>query len=287
MLSYAQFQEAVLSGHYETPPEHSPSEPLKVGFRSWWRFYVGGIAHALSMGRRIIREGGMRQSLFGDLGYCVTRAVESTGAKVTFEGFDRLLPIKGRPAVVVANHMSLMETMLLPAGLVAANDLTVIAKRSLTRYPYFGHMLSVFRPILLDRKNPRKDLADTLSQGMTLLADGITILLFPQGHRSEVFDPRIFNSLGAKLATRANVPLVPVACKTDIARPGRIVKDFGPIDPSRPVRFACGPVIDPGTSQREMQETCTSFISSTLSGWGMAVAQTQAEQEGTNDVKGN
>lgn len=271
MIPLEKFHEAVLSGHYETPPDQRPERPLPTGLRSWWRFYVNGIGKAVRIGTRVLRAGEFRQQLFCDLAYVVTSAVESTGAVVSFDGFDALVPYKGKPMVLVANHMSLVETMVLPCGIFAATEMTVIAKRSLTKYPAFGRILASCRPILLDRKNPRKDLADTLSQGTALLGEGISILLFPQGHRSETFSPGVFNSLGAKLAVRAGVPLVPIACRTDFARPGRLVKDFGAIDPSRPVRFACGPVIPPGTPQREMQERCIAHISSTLAGWGMPV----------------
>ena len=272
MLSLAEFHDTVLAGNYASPADHLPARPLKKGFRSWWRFYFSGLARAVSKGVRIVRRGNFTLKTFSELAYDMLRAAEATGATVSFEGFDALCPLRGRPFVVVANHMSLIETMLLPAGIFAANDTTVIAKRSLTKYPGFGKILASCRPILLERKNARKDLADTLEQGTALLKAGTSILLFPQGHRAEVFDPRPFNSLGAKLAVRAGVPLVPIACKTDFARPGWLLKDFGPIDPSRPVRFACGPVLDPTRPQREMQEACTAHISAKLAEWGMGVA---------------
>ena len=273
MMTIGEFHDTVLSGNYTSPEDHLPAHPLRQGLRAWWRFYVSGLAKALGKGLRVVRRGDFTLKLFSELAYDMTRAVESTGATVSFEGFDALRPLKGRPFVVVANHMSLVETMVLPAGVFAANDMTVVAKRSLTKYPVFGKILASCNPILLDRKNARKDLADTLEQGTALLKSGVTILLFPQGRRSEAFDPRKFNSLGAKLATRAGVPLVPVACKTDFARLGRLLKDFGPIDPSRSVRFACGPVLDPSLPQHELQERCTSHIASALSKWGMSIVK--------------
>jgi 1-acyl-sn-glycerol-3-phosphate acyltransferase len=283
MLSIDEFHETVLTGRYASPADHLPARPLKKGFRSWWRFYASGLGRVVAKGIRVMRKGDVTLSLFSELAYDMTRAVEATGTTVSFEGFDALLPLKGKPFVVVANHMSLIETMLLPAGVFSANDMTVVAKRSLTRYPGFGKILASCHPILLDRKNARKDLADTLEQGAAQLKEGISILLFPQGHRAEVFDPRKFNSLGAKLAARAGVPLVPVACKTDFARPGWPLKDFGPVDPARPVRFACGPALDPSLPQRELQEACIAHISAKLAEWGMGVV-TETEK---SHVQGN
>ena len=283
MLNNGEFHETVLAGSYATPADHMPARPLKKGLRSWWRFYVSGLGGAVTKGIRVVRKGTFTLKNFSELAYNMLRAAESTGAIVSFDGFDALGQLRGRPFVVVANHMSLVETMVLPAGIFSANDMTVVAKRSLVKYPWFGKILASCRPILLERKNARKDLADTLEQGTALLKDGISILLFPQGHRAEVFEPRRFNSLGAKLAARAGVPLVPVACKTDFARPGWLLKDFGPIDPSRPVRFACGPVLDPALPQRELQEACIAFISAKLTEWGMGV---ENEKE-TSHVEGN
>ncbi len=283
MLTLAEFHETVLTGSYVSPADHRPARPLKKGLRSWWRFYVSGLARTVAKGVRTVRTGTFSLKLFSELAYDIARGVEATGATVSFEGFDALRPLKGKPFVVVANHMSLIETMVLPAGVFAANDMTVVAKRSLTKYPAFGKILASCHPILLDRKNARKDLADTLEQGAALLKEGVSILLFPQGHRAEVFDPRKFNSLGAKLAARAGVPLVPVACKTDFARPGWPLKDFGPVDPARPVRFACGHPLDPSLPQRDLQEACIAHICAKLAEWGMGVA-TQTEK---SHVQGN
>ena len=283
MLSIDEFHETVLTGHYASPVDHLPARPLKKGLRSWWRFYALGLGRIVAKGIRVVWKGNVTLKLFSELAYDMTRAVETTGASVSFEGFDALRPLKGKPFVVVANHMSLIETMLLPAGVFSANDMTVVAKRSLTKYPGFGKILASCNPILLDRKNARKDLADTLEQGTALLKGGVSILLFPQGHRAEVFDPRKFNSLGAKLAARAGVPLVPVACKTDFARPGWPLKDFGPVDPSRPVRFACGQALDPSLPQRDLQKACIEHISAKLAEWGMGVVKEPEE----NNVEGN
>lgn len=277
-LSISEFH-AVLrkTGAYRSPADAVRHPPLGA-VRAWWRFYAVGLGGLICDGCRHVRTHSFTQKHFAVLSHHMVYNAEATGATVSFEGFQHLASLGGKPAVIVANHMSLVETMILPGGLFAFNDVTVVAKRSLTRYPGFGSILACVRPILLDRENPRQDLADVLAQGAELLKDGLSILLFPQGHRSAVFDPKGFNSLGAKLARKAGVPLIPVACKTDFARQGfGPFKDLGPIDPSKPIRFACGPVIDPSTPQREMQDRCIDHIASTLRAWGMPVADGAAE----------
>jgi len=277
-LSISEFHDVLRkTGTYMSPPDAVRHPPLGA-VRAWWRFYVVGLGGLIRDGYRHVRTHSFTQTHFAVLSHRMVANAEATGATVSFEGFQHLAALGGKPAVIVANHMSLVETMILPGGLFAFNNVTVVAKRSLTKYPGFGPILASVRPILLDRKNPRQDLADVLTQGAELLKDGLSVLLFPQGHRSAVFDPKVFNSLGAKLARKAGVPLVPVACKTDFARQGfGPFKDIGPVDPTKPIRFACGPVIDPSTPQREMLDRCVEHISSTLRAWGMPVAENSAD----------
>ena len=266
---YTDFSDRVHSGRYESA---GGVKMLPCGIRSWWLFFVSGLAREIRLGLGAAHRDRFGYKEFSATAYGMVRAAESTGAKVTFEGFDTLKPLQGKPFVAVANHMSLVETMLLPAALLTFNNLTLVAKTSLSKYPGFGKLLRAIHPILLDRVNPREDLVAVLQQGTKLLKNGTSILLFPQGKRAEVFDPRKFNSLGAKLAKRAGVPLVPFACKTDFARLGRIkaLKDLGPIDPSRPIKFSAGPILDPTTaSQADIQAACLEHIVGALQEWGM------------------
>lgn len=273
----ADFQQKVRSGHYESAGDR---KQLPCGIRSWWLFYVSGLVRQIVNGLRAVRKDAFGYDELSMTAYGMVHAAESTGVEVTFDGFDSLRPLHGKPFVAVANHMSLVETMLLPAAILSYNDLSIVAKTSLSKYPGFGKLLRSIHTIFLDRKNPREDLARVLQRGAELLEEGKTVLLFPQGMRTEVFDPRKFNSLGAKLAKRAGVPLVPFACKTDFAQLGRIraFKDLGPIDPSRPIRFSAGPILDPATtSQADIQTACLEHIVGSLRAWGMETKEIPAK----------
>lgn len=267
MITLDQFETMLRSGGYETPAECRPPHPLPRGFRSWWRFYVSGVFGALLSGDAAALRRDHTQRAFSTLSFRIVKCVESTGATVGVEGTANLARSGAAPRVFVANHSSLLETFHLPCILGAFGPLTIVAKRSLSKYPLFGECLKAVHPILLERKSARHDLAETLSQGRRHLSDGRSVLLFPQGTRTAVFDPRKFNSLGAKLAREAGVALVPVACKTDFAVPGRLIKDLGPIDPSKTVRYAIGQELSPSLPQPELQKACTDFISQTLGRW--------------------
>lgn len=268
MATLDDFERALLdTGGYDTPASGRRMRPLRRGIRAWWRFYVSGVLRILLSGLSTRLRRGRSQRAFSEVTFETVRAVESTGAHFHVEGGRNLAALAGTPRVYVANHSSLLETFNLPCILGAFGPLTIVAKRSLAKYPLFGSCLRAVDPILLDRRSARRDLADTLSQGRRHLAAGRSVLLFPQGTRAASFDPRKFNSLGAKLARDAAVPLVPIACQTGFAQPGRLIRDVGPIDPSRPVRYAIGPALAPTLTQAEIQKASTDFIASTLSAW--------------------
>lgn len=272
------FEEALRSaGRYSTAPENLRARPLG-GFRAWWRFYIVGVLFTL-LGRASSRlRSGFTQQAFSEMSFAIIRAAEDSGTEVSVEGAAELSAPGVMPCVFACNHSSLLETFQLPCILGAFCPLSIVAKRSLAKYPLFGRCLRAVDPILLDRKSARHDLVETLRQGGELLKSGRSVLLFPQGRRTDVFNPARFNSLGAKLAVAAGVPLVPVACKTDFARPGRVLKDFGPIDPLRPIRYAIGKPLPPTLPQRELQALSTGFISSTLASWGMAVENGESNE---------
>ncbi len=169
----------------------------------------------------------------------VLLGLENVGVRFEITGIDYLSKVNG-PCVFVANHMSTLETFVLPAIIEPFKDVTFVVKKSLLAYPFFGQILRSREAIVVSRKNPRSDLVAVLEGGTKRLKSGRSIIVFPQTTRSSVFDPEKFNTLGIKLAKRANVPIIPLALKTDAWRNGRYLKDVGKIDPSRIVYFSFG-----------------------------------------------
>ena len=202
----------------------------------------------------------------------VLRALETVGVQLKITGTDRFSRLHG-PCVFIGNHMSSLDAFVLPTIIQPLKRVTFIVKRSLVEYPIFGHIMRTRDPILVGRSNPREDLRSVLEGGMERLRLGISIVVFPQTTRTVTFNPVTFNSIGIKLAKRAQVPVVPLALKTDAWGNGKYLKDFGKIDPAKAVHFVFGqPLHVQGSGTTEHQQV-VEFIREHLMSLGGKVAQ--------------
>jgi 1-acyl-sn-glycerol-3-phosphate acyltransferase len=198
----------------------------------------------------------------------VLRALEYVGCRIHAEGLEHLTEVQG-PCVIVGNHMSALETLILPGLIDPRKHATFVVKRSLTSAFAFGHIMRSRDPVVVGRKNPRDDLAAMLTGSEERLARGISMIVFPQATRSPHFDREQFNSIGVKIAGRNNVPLVPLALKTDAWGCGGkgALKDYGKMSPDVPVRFRFGKAMRVGGNGKEEQEQLCRFIEGSLAEW--------------------
>jgi 1-acyl-sn-glycerol-3-phosphate acyltransferase len=91
--------------------------------------------------------------------------------------------------------------------------------------------------------------------------------------------------MGAKIAERAGVPLIPVALKTDFWDSGRLIRDLGPIRRKRKVYFEFSRPLGPGLAAREMHQMALDFITERLLSWGGEISGT-GNQEKTASTTG-
>jgi len=194
------------------------------------------------------------------------RALESVGGRFEFQGLDVVKRL-GSPCVFIGNHMSILETFVLPCLIVPHRNVTFVVKESLITYPLFGHVMRSRNPVVVSRENPREDLRLVLEEGQKRLEADISIVIFPQTTRSVEFDPKKFNSLGVKLAKRCNVPVVPFALKTDAWGLGRRLKDFGRICPEKTVHIHFGEPMTVQGSGKEEHSRVVEFIEKNLAEW--------------------
>lgn len=196
----------------------------------------------------------------------VLRLLEDIGVRVHVSGLEELRKVDG-PCVIIGNHMSMMETLILPVMIQPIKPVTFVIKESLLHYPVFQHVMRSRDPVAVSRTNPRQDLKIVLEEGEKRLRQGLSIIVFPQTTRADSFDPSQMSSIGVKLAKKASVPVLPLALKTDAWRNGRYFKDFGAIDRSREVFFAFGSPFSVTGKGGEEQQMIAAFISGKLAEW--------------------
>lgn len=255
------------------PPAYHTPEPARPGLACrllpWARlhFYRKTIP-VLLHGRRQALRGEFDDQAFAGRAEDILHAVEYCGTKVHVAGIEHVVNTPGA-VVFVGNHMSMLDTFLLPAAILPYKTAGFVLKESLARNWLMGPVCHAQQAITVGRENPRDDLANVLREGAERLGRNRSVIIFPQGTRSADFPVDRFNSLGVKLARRANVPIIPFALKTDFLENGRWLKDLGPVFPDRDVHMAFGPPIMDCADQRAAQERCLGFVCSTLQSWGV------------------
>jgi len=134
-----------------------------------------------------------------------------------FLGAYRIAEISGlpaalaaRPAVLVANHRSLMDALLL-LGLLPRTG--VVIKSRDTRKLMNGLLARHFDLVSIDRHSV-ESLAATLAKCRRLLGEGKNLLVFPEGTRARSGRLQHFNRLAFDLALATRRPVAPVILHT-------------------------------------------------------------------------
>jgi len=185
-----------------------------------------------------------KRSRYGDEGWAMSsfevfQALEKAGVEFEITGVENYRRLEG-PCVFIGNHMSILETFILPVIIEPYKDTTFVVKKSLIDYPVFRYVMRSREPVVVSRDDPREDLKTVFDEGGKILASGRSIIVFPQKTRTPEFNPEEFNTIGEKLAKKANVPVIPIALKTDAWNNGSLFKDFGKIEPAKKVYFHFG-----------------------------------------------
>lgn len=134
------------------------------------------------------------------------RAILGTaGATVELIGAERL---PAGPVVIMANHVSYLDVPALFDKL--PYELRFVAKKELQYVPFFGWATKALGHIFIDRGNSRQARA-SLDRGAAEIRAGASVVIFPEGTRSN--DGRLlpFKKGGFVLAIKSGVPIVPVA----------------------------------------------------------------------------
>lgn len=193
--------------------------------------------------------------------------VESCGGRIHVRGLDNVDKLGGKPAVIISNHMSLLETALLHAILRGRIEFTFVIKESLLKVPLFGHIMRSHKAIPVGRSNPKDDFKQVMSAGKATLDAGCSVVLFPQHTRSAEFKPDDFNTIGVKLAKHADAYVLPMALKTDFVQNGKWLRDLGPIERGNDIWFEFAAPFKVDGNGKEEHRRIIEFIETRLASW--------------------
>ncbi len=172
------------------------------------------------------------------------------GIRYEIQGRENILRT---PAIYLSKHQSAWETIALQIWTPPA---VFVLKRELLYIPFFGWALWGLRMIWIDRSAGKSALEKIVTQGKKRLAEGLSIIIFPEGTRVAPGKMGRFKAGGAHLAVRTGATVIPVAHNAGELWPrNAFIKHPGTIT----VRF--GPPIDPnGLSEAELNQRVETWI---------------------------
>jgi 1-acyl-sn-glycerol-3-phosphate acyltransferase len=250
---------------YDTPVKQSITlcDRLRLNNRLYFTLKY---AKAVLSTRQEAKRGRYGDKEWSDSSFFIFRFIEKSGGIFHISGMENIAA-DPEPVLIIGNHMSTLETMILPCLVAPHRRVTFVVKESLVKHPIFGDVMRSRDPIVVGRKDPRKDLETVMTKGMELLSNGISIILFPQSTRSTEFNPAEFNSLGVKLAKKAGVKVIPVALKTDFWGNGKLVRELGPIDRHKHIFFRFGEPFSVTGAGKDDNQKIIDFVQTSMKEW--------------------
>ena len=160
------------------------------------------------------------------------------GVQVRVTGMENLPQGKTSPAILLVKHQSTLETFLIPT--LMPHPLAYVFKRELIFIPFFGWAIGRMDMIHIDRSQRAQAFNRVVEQGKRLLAQGIWVIMFPEGTRIPRGEQGVYKSGGTRLAIATGAPVIPIAVtsakcwprKAFIKRPGIVDVSIGQPIPS-------------------------------------------------------
>ncbi|MDZ4728248.1 MAG: lysophospholipid acyltransferase family protein [Leptospira sp.] len=114
------------------------------------------------------------------------------------------------PVLFVSNHEGNFDIPTLISSL--PKPFGFISKIEVLKIPVVGSWMKIMNCVFLDRTN-RNDSTKAMATGVSVLKEGHSLLIFPEGTRSKGGAMRSFKAGSFRLAMDAGVPIVPIAIK--------------------------------------------------------------------------
>jgi 1-acyl-sn-glycerol-3-phosphate acyltransferase len=160
------------------------------------------------------------------------------GVQVRVTGMENLPEGKTSPAILLVKHQSTLETFLIPT--LMPHPLAYVFKRELIYIPFFGWAIGRMDMIHIDRSQKTQAFNKVVEQGKRLLAQGVWVIMFPEGTRIPRGKAGTYKTGGTRLAVATGAPVIPIAVssakvwprKAFVKRPGVVDVSIGKPIPS-------------------------------------------------------
>ncbi len=137
------------------------------------------------------------------------------------------------PTVFLSKHQSAWETIYLFYAM--QRPIVFVMKKELLRIPFFGWALGLIHMIAIDRAHGTRAFRKVIEQGKKRIAEGLGIVIFPEGTRTAVGEKVKYHNSGTRLAMETKSKVVPIALNSGecwprnsfIKKPGKITISIG------------------------------------------------------------
>jgi 1-acyl-sn-glycerol-3-phosphate acyltransferase len=164
----------------------------------------------------------------------------ASGTRVVTRGADEV--DWTQPQVLVANHIAAFDILAVAAVIPA--PFAFIAKQELGRIPFFGKAMESAGHIFVDRSDRQKSIQSLRRAGEKMRREHSTVIIFPEGTRSQTGALQPFKKGAFMLALEGGVRILPVVIsgsdrilhvRSLRITPGTIHLHFGePVEPGAP-----------------------------------------------------
>ncbi|MFN4096378.1 MAG: lysophospholipid acyltransferase family protein [Sphingomonas sp.] len=148
------------------------------------------------------------------------------------------------PALYAVKHQAMYETLAMAAML---DGPAIVMKQELARIPVWGWVARRYGVIVIDRAGSAKALRAMMKEARAAVAEGRSVVIFPEGTRTPLGETPPLRSGFAGLYRAIGLPVVPVACET-----GKVWPRQGPKRPGL-VTFLYGDPLPPGLPREQIE----------------------------------
>jgi len=132
--------------------------------------------------------------------------LRTIGVQVQVIGMEKVDPTK--PHIYAVNHLSAVDVPVLYTYL--PSQFRILAKKDLFRYPFLGWHLRRSGQIAVDQQNVRSSVR-SMGRAVEALKSSMSVMIFPEGGRSEDGQLQEFMNGAFYLGIKAQVDVIPMA----------------------------------------------------------------------------